>query len=198
MKFQVPQDSAAPEHTVVIPPDDPVPAAAAPAPIAAPRVIAETAAPKLGEREVPEPPVGGLFAATAVIAVLAAAAWLVFRRFLKGSRLFQAQGVIQVLGRRAVAPRQEVLLVEVAGRVFLVGSTRERLSTLGEISRPEEVSAIRARVPGSAAAEFKAALADAPAAPKAAAEPETVPAGAYDGLARELAQIRRSVQAWKD
>lgn len=179
-----PQEASdASTHTVALPESSPAPAPR--------RLVGEAAEPprRLGEREIPEPRLGALFVATLVVAGLAGAAWWIGRRLLRGSKLFAAQGAIQIVGRRALAPRQELVLVDVGGRLFLLGATRERVSTLGEFSRADDVAAVRARFAPSPREERTAP------APAGTPEPASDP---YAGIAEELASIRTAVQSWKD
>jgi hypothetical protein len=120
-------------------------------------------------------------------------AFLLLRRFARGTRLLGG-GAIEVLARRALGPRQEVFLVDVGPRVFLIGATRDRLSPLGAFA-PEEAAELRARL-GAAPAEPAARPAPA-RAPDAGPPPAGDDGDPYDTLVEELAEIRKTVHAWK-
>src|SRR5262245_43366917 len=93
---------------------------------------------KLGESAPADPsPVGFVVWTFAVLGAMAGGVALL-RRFLGSSPRFAAGGAIAVLARRSVGPRQDLLLVEAGGRRFLIGATRERLTTLGEFQNADE------------------------------------------------------------
>jgi flagellar biogenesis protein FliO len=75
-------------------------------------------------------PVGFVVWTFAVLGVMVGAAVLL-RRVLGGSKLLAPGGPIAILARRSVGPRQDLLLVRVAGRVLLIGVTKDRLTALG-------------------------------------------------------------------
>ena len=191
--------------TVALPPQAEVVEAAKPvAPAAEPArlVIAppvETAAPRrIGDGNSIEAPSIGAFvvASVVVVALLGGGLWAL-RRFGKNSRFLGGRGPIRLLGRTAIGARQEILLVEVGPRVLVVGSTKEGLSSLGEISNPDEIAVLRADLPGrrddSQRAAFQESLRQGL---KAAPEPEPAK-NVYASITDELAEIRKTVHAWK-
>jgi flagellar biosynthetic protein FliO len=137
----------------------------------------------LGRSTPDEPGLGGAFAATALVVGLLIGAFLLLRKFMARTPLFASGSAMRILARRPLAPRQEVILVEVGARVLVIGATRESLSRLGEVSGAEEIASLRARC-GLPASE--------PVAAKAvrAAEPS------YDGIAEELSRLRTTVRDW--
>ena len=156
----------------------------------APRRITESAAdgPSLA---------GFVTASIGVVALLGGAVFLL-RKYGRTSRFLGGGGPIRVLGRRTVGARQEILLVEVGTRVLVVGATRDRLAALGEISSPDEVAVLRADLPGrredSARAAFKDTLREGL---KGAPAPAEEAKGVYASIADELAEIKKTVHAWK-
>ena len=82
---------------------------------------------------------------------------------------------------------KEVVLVEVGPKVFLVGSTRDRLSTLGEFAGPDDVASLRAGL----REEEEGTEGRAPA------EPVASESAAYASIAEEIAGIRSMVRAWR-
>src|SRR5687768_6123816 len=92
----------------------------------------------IGRHSVPEPGLGGAFGATILVVGLLIGAFLVLRKFLGRSRLFAPASAVRILARRPLAPRQEVLLVEIGSRVLIVGATKDSLSRLGEVTAAEE------------------------------------------------------------
>jgi flagellar biogenesis protein FliO len=108
-----------------------------------------------------------------------------------------------VLARKPLAPKQEIFLVEVGTRVFMIGSTRDHLSTLGEFTSPDEVAVLRANLPerkdDSLRREFHQSLRDGlrgeeatTADPKGPREERV-----FASIANELAEIRKTVRAWR-
>ena len=62
-------------------------------------------------------------------------------------------GVLEVLGRYPVARSQSLLLLKLGGRVVLVHHTRSGMNPISEVSEPEEVAALLARVEASGRAQ---------------------------------------------
>jgi flagellar biogenesis protein FliO len=91
-----------------------------------------------GAARTSEPSAAGVAAGTLAVLALAGAAALLARASLRRAGLFSAPGgFIEVLGRRPLGGRQELVLVAIGKRVVLVGSTREALTTLGEFTRDD-------------------------------------------------------------
>ena len=135
-------------------------------------------------------------ASVVVVALLGGGLWAL-RRFGRTSRFLGAGGPIRLLSRKSLGSRQEILLIEVGPRVLVVGSTRDRLSTLGEISNPDEVAVLRTELPGRRAeserSAFQESLKEGLKGAPAVEESKAV----YAGIADELAEIRKTVHAWK-
>src|SRR6185295_13528198 len=93
------------------------------------------------------PSVGGFVVGSFAVVGFLGAAFLLLKRFGKNSRLLGGAGAIKVLGRRGLGQKQEIILVEVGSRVFMIGATRDHLSTLGEFATPDEVAVLRADLP---------------------------------------------------
>ncbi len=101
-----------------------------------PAPVRRIAAP--GAARAGEPSAAGVAAGTLAVLALAGAAALLARASLRRAGLFAAPGgSIEVLGRRPLGGRQELVLVAIGKRVVLVGSTREALTTLGEFTRDD-------------------------------------------------------------
>ncbi|HKS16128.1 MAG TPA: flagellar biosynthetic protein FliO [Planctomycetota bacterium] len=143
---------------------------------------------KIGQSSTPEPGIGGALGATVFVVALLLGAFLVLKKFLGRSRLFASGTAMRILARRPLAPRQEVILVEIGSRVLIVGATRESLSRLGEVTAADEIASLRARV---GAAPVEAAPARSLPAPV-----ESKPAPSYDGVIEELSRIRTTVNDW--
>lgn len=86
----------------------------------------------------------GLGALAFVLAVVAIAFWAV-RRWVPSVRRAEG-GVMKIAGRISLTPKHHVALVQVAGRFLLVGVSPDGLSTLSEISDPDEVAELVRRI----------------------------------------------------
>jgi len=167
-------------------------------PAQAARPITVEPARRLGASGPHEPSGASVVGWTLVVLALIAGAAILARRLLRRSGLMGGAGPIRVLARRALAPRQDLFLVEIGSRVLLIGSTRDRLATLGEFARADDVAAVRAScaADGPAETEFRAALRETL---KEAERPAPAPAGkpAMADLAGELADLRKTVEGWR-
>ncbi|HVR85864.1 MAG TPA: flagellar biosynthetic protein FliO [Planctomycetota bacterium] len=141
------------------------------------------------------PSVGGFVVGSAAVIGLLGGALLVLRRFGKNSRFLGSGGPIRVLARKALGPKQEVFLVDVGVRVFMIGSTREHLTALGEFSGPDEVASLRASLSpreDSQRVEFRESLREGLRDQEAPREDRV-----FASIADELAEIRKTVRAWR-
>ncbi|MBI4563650.1 MAG: flagellar biosynthetic protein FliO [Planctomycetes bacterium] len=127
-------------------------------------------APEGAARVAREPNLSGVYVWTLAVLALIALAYAALRRWTRRARRSGDGAALRILERRPIAPRQELLLVEVESRIFLIGATRERFSTLGAFHRSEE----RGR-------------SEAPP-----------PATSYDEVAEELRDVRRAVREWSE
>ena len=153
---------------------------------------------KLVERPEAGPSLGGFVGGSLVVMALLVGLFVLLKRFGRGSRFLAGGGVISILARKPLGQRQEVYLVEVGTKVFLVGSTRDHLSTLGEFSNPDEVAVLRANLPGRKDDSMKLAFRDSlREGLKDEEEPRPAAARVFDSIAGELAEIRKTVRAWR-
>ena len=86
----------------------------------------------------------GLGALAIVLALVGAAFWLV-RRWMPSARTVDAS-VMKIVGRTGLTPKHSLALVRVGRRYVMVGGSADRLDSLCEISDPEEVAELSARV----------------------------------------------------
>ena len=162
---------------------------------------------KIGSGDAPETGLGGALAATLLVLGLLLGAFLLLRKLLGRTRLFASGTAMRVLARKPLAPRQEVVLVEIGARVFVVGATRESLTRLGEITGAEEIAALRSKCgagsPEPARLSVSAPEPDEPAPKASEASPpgfalkvsEASPSG-FAGVAEELTRLRSTVRDW--
>ena len=113
-----------------------------------------------------------LLALAIVVALIFVAGWLLRRA---GGRAGKADHeVMQVVARKAISARQQLLLVRLGGRLVLVGCSRDAMSPLCEISEPAEVAAIMERLQAGEdtfAAMFKRKLGQRAASGSASKQP---------------------------
>ena len=64
------------------------------------------------------------------------------RRIAPGARSTRLPEAVEVLGRTGVSARQQLLLVRLGRRIVLVGCGPEGMSTLSEVTDPDEISAL--------------------------------------------------------
>lgn len=111
----------------------------------------KTSAPRWGEQKKPvrsDPPdtLSGtptLALFTLLVVGLILVFFVVIRR-LSRSKLFASGGVMQIMARKTLSPKQVIYLVEVGPKVYLLGTTRDHLVTLGVFSKKEDVAVLRA------------------------------------------------------
>jgi ArsR family metal-binding transcriptional regulator len=56
------------------------------------------------------------------------------------------RGLVRVLARSSIAPRQQIVLVEVGARVLVLGDSAGQLSSLAQITDPDEVAQLLGRI----------------------------------------------------
>ena len=169
------------------------PAEAAPVPLVIPAQAPPRSGRVLEDRPETGPSVGGFVVGSFAVVGLLGGALLLLRRFGKNSRFLGAGGPIQVLARKPLGPKQEVFLLEVGSRVFMIGSTRDHLATLGEFSGPDEVAKLRAGLTrDGGGAEFRESLREGLRDQEAPREERV-----FASIADELAELRKTVRAWR-
>ncbi len=68
------------------------------------------------------------------------------RRFFATPGAASGSSAVQVLSRSAFSPRQQVVLIRVGRRVLVVSDNGQQLSSLAQISEPDEVAALLGQV----------------------------------------------------
>lgn len=142
------------------------------------------------------PSVGPFVFWTFFVLALLAGLFVLLRRFVQRSKFLGAD-VIRILARKPLAPRQQVFLVEVGSKVFLVGATKDRLSTLGEIGNPDDVTSLRSMSPAANPDSVGRAFQETLREGLKEAEHEPPERESYDHLVDELKEIRKTVLSWK-
>ncbi|HVE38328.1 MAG TPA: flagellar biosynthetic protein FliO [Planctomycetota bacterium] len=150
----------------------------------------------LEDKDNPGPSLAGFMIGSFAVVGFMGIAFLLLRRFGKNSRLLGSAGAIRVLARKPLGPKQEIFLVEVGPKVFMIGSTRDHLSTLGEFAAPDDVALLRANLPGrseeSQRGEFSQSLREGLRGEEQPREEKV-----FASIADELAEIRKTVRAWR-
>jgi len=150
----------------------------------------------LEDKADPGPSLGGFVVGSFAVVGLLGAAFLILRKFGKNSRLLGNAGAIRVLARKPLGPKQAIFLVEVGPKVFMIGSTRDHLSTLGEFAAPDQVALLRANLPerrdDSQRGEFSQSLREGLRDEEQPREEKV-----FASIADELAEIRKTVRAWR-
>ena len=137
----------------------------------------------------------GFFFWTGVVMALLGLTFWILRRYAGKSR-FLGGGTMRVLARKGVAQKQEILLVEVGPRILIVGATRDRLASLGEFSDPDEIARLRADLePGGEGSVRRTFDQSLRVGLKEEERPMTT--GVTASIVDELADIRKTVHAWK-
>jgi flagellar biogenesis protein FliO len=143
------------------------------------------------------PSLSTFFFWSAVVIALLVGSFLLFKRFSRNSRFFAAATAVDLLARKSLGGKNEIFVVEVGGKVLVVGSSRDRLSPLGEISDADAVARLRARVRGGKGEaeervfgdSLKSGLQEYEKGPN----PETKAKEIFD----ELAELKKTVSSWK-
>ncbi|MGE3540107.1 MAG: flagellar biosynthetic protein FliO [Candidatus Tectimicrobiota bacterium] len=124
-------------------PPSAIPAPASPLPAAAPATPALPSAP---------PPVDlttttlkMVLALGAMLGLLMLVGYGLRRYFLDQSPLSKRQGALRVIGRVSLTPKASVALLEVPGKVLVVGITGTSLTALGEVALPLTAAPAAAR-----------------------------------------------------
>jgi len=144
---------------------------------------------------------GSLAAVVALILLLAWGYRVATGRSLALGGRGRVAGLIDVVSRTALSPRQTLVLVRVGPRMVLLGISPERIETLDTIADETLVSRLAGLAaserPDSASAEFRQALREQERQFAADSARETPAPGRdelSDRLARTLARVRRSAR----
>lgn len=87
-----------------------------------------------------------------VLGLIFALKWM-SRRFFPGVAGGKTTGLVKILGRTPVSPKQQVLLIAVGRRVLVVADNGGQLTALSQITDADEVAALIGQASGSSAHE---------------------------------------------
>lgn len=68
------------------------------------------------------------------------------RWLIPGAAAPRSSGAVRLLSRSAIAPKQQILLVQVGRRILVVGDSGPHMSPLAEMNDPEEVASLVAQI----------------------------------------------------
>jgi flagellar protein FliO/FliZ len=115
------------------------------------RVTATTVAASAAQPAPLAPDSGRIIAALFAVLVLILLLRWALRRLIPAALARQARG-IRIVGRTAIGPKQQVLLLQVGRRMLVVGDSGQQLNTLCEINDPDEAAALLGQAQGGARA----------------------------------------------
>lgn len=92
----------------------------------------------------------------AVLTLIAVAAFVV-KRFMPAKTLLAGAGVLEVVARLSLSPKQTLVLVKMGRRLVLLGTTADGITALSEVADPDQVASLL----GQAASEESTAMAEA-------------------------------------
>ena len=92
-----------------------------------------------------------LCAAMGIVIVLIMVLRFAMLRLFPGARLGKGSGAVRVIARTAIAPRQQVMLLQVGRRVVVVGDSAGTLSPLAQIEDPDEAAMLIGQIETAAA-----------------------------------------------
>jgi len=75
-----------------------------------------------------------------VVLLLIAVMVVILKRAVPARRFLSGSGILQVVARTHVSPKQQILLVRLGRRLILVGVSPERIGTLTIVDDPEQVA----------------------------------------------------------
>ncbi len=135
-------------------------------------------------------------AAFAVTGLLLGAGVMLLKRLFPSRLSGKPSGLMEVLGRTPVGPKQSVVLLRVAGRVLVVGVGPESMHALAEIGNPEEVEKLLLKELKPPSEDFRARLTGVLSPFRGAPMGAFGGAGA-DALEGEIRSLERRVASWR-
>lgn len=120
-------------------------------------------------------------------------------KLFPGARTGKAGGAVRVLTRTAIAPRQQVMLLQVGRRVVVVGDSAGTLTSLAQIEDPDEVALLIGQIENAepvtpaATSRFRA-LFTRQQEEFAAVDPESVDSREPDAIEPPPAEVAQAQQ----
>lgn len=137
----------------------------------------------------------------AVLGLVVAGAWA-FKRFAPRTAGMFGSGTLKVLARTYLGPKQMVSLVSVPGRLLVVGSTQQSVSTLAEITDPAEMERVltvfERNSPKSASKAFKNIMATVTGREGAKNETEEELVRTVENVSESVARMSNRLEAYDE
>lgn len=137
----------------------------------------------------------------AVLGLVVAGAWA-FKRFAPRTAGMFGSGTLKVLARTYLGPKQMVSLVSVPGRLLVVGSTQQSVSTLAEITDPAEMERVltvfERNSPKSASEAFKNIMATVTGREGAKNEMEEELVRTVENVSERVARLSNRLEAYDE
>lgn len=127
-----------------------------------------------------------LFTLTALGVVL----WFI-RKFVRNSKFIGGGGVVDIVACKGLENGAKLYVVEIGRTMFLIGHTKDRLSSLGTLRDPEELAMVRGKKP--AAKVFERSLEREIRASEADDEAQTM-----DDVLGQIRDLRRNVRDMRE
>lgn len=86
-----------------------------------------------------------LFALAVVLGVMVGAAYLIKKFFPRNGGAFNDHSLIKVIASRYLGPRNSIMLVEVLGKVIVIGVSPNQISSLATISETDALEKLKNR-----------------------------------------------------
>jgi len=100
------------------------------------------------------------------------------RYFFPSASVGRSSQVMKVLSRSVIAPKQQLLLIQVGRRLVLVGDCGQQMNALAEISDPDEVAGLLGQLQANSSSESPSRNPFAPLLGRAQRDFEDVPSAA--------------------
>ena len=133
--------------------------------------------------------------ALGLVLSLMGGAVLFLRRYMPSVAGGSTLNPVRVIGRVGLGPKQAIVLLQLPGRILVVGSAGGQLTTLAEITDPKDMAQLLQAAPGLPGAAgaafggvFKRYLSDTD--PAAAHRVSPRPAESLDAIRRQIANLR--------
>lgn len=136
-----------------------------------------------------------------LVGILLAGGAILLRKSFPARIASGRSGLLEVLARAPLAPKQSVVLVRVAGKVLVLGVGPETVTALSEVTAPEEVEKLLLReqaapTGGAFRERLAASMRGSPMGAFPAAPPEGGPMGGRS-LEGEIRSLERRVASWR-
>lgn len=141
----------------------------------------------------------GLVLWTILILALIVGGCLLLKKFFPNNKFMAGGGAITIVSRKQLTSKHSLFLVEVSGKVFLIGVTKDAIQTIGDFTDSETVSALKTMSPArqveSMDATFKDRLKECVEEGEGGVDEREKEK--LEGLFDEIAHIKSTVSKWR-